>query len=303
MIRRILFIGILLNFAGLIPTVTPMTINKDQIDTSKQSSNARYASSIEIDDVLGHLDALQDIATSTNGNRAVRTLGFNRTLDYITDYLASNTNFKVTKTFFNLRTFQLFGIPTFSSTINGVTKTYTYSSILSRADFYHIQYSTSIDVTRDILLTAIPNLGCSDEDWLAASPSSAGIVALVKRGECTFQMKAAFATKYNVAALLIYNDGSSSSNMAPIYISLGRFNRIPALFLSYSVGASLASAANDPLQTVAVRLTIKTDEEWSPVGNICADTLTGDPTKTIVVGSHSDSVTAGPGINDNGQLK
>ena len=34
--------------------------------------------------------------------------------------------------------------------------------------------------------------------------------------------------------------------------------------------------------------------------NILADTLTGDPSNTIVVGSHLDSVPAGPGINDNG---
>ena len=39
-----------------------------------------------------------------------------------------------------------------------------------------------------------------------------------------------------------------------------------------------------------------------PVGNICADTPTGDITQTIVIGSHSDSVPAGPGINDNGKF-
>jgi len=39
---------------------------------------------------------------------------------------------------------------------------------------------------------------------------------------------------------------------------------------------------------------------FEPVENICADTPTGDVTQTIVIGSHSDSVPAGPGINDNG---
>jgi Zn-dependent M28 family amino/carboxypeptidase len=37
-----------------------------------------------------------------------------------------------------------------------------------------------------------------------------------------------------------------------------------------------------------------------PVDNICADTTVGNINQTIVVGSHSDSVPAGPGINDNG---
>ncbi|CAF1226568.1 unnamed protein product [Rotaria sordida] len=300
MIRTILFIGILLTFVSLIPRVTGMTINKDQIVNSKQLSNVRYASEIYIDDVMKHLDELQNIATASNGNRAAKTIGFNQTLDYITNYLSSNTNFKITQTFFNLRNFQLLRNPTFSSTIDGIVKTYTYSTTLSLADFYHVQYSTSANINNNVLLTAIPNLGCSDADWLAARPSPTGIVALVKRGDCSFEEKAILATKYNVATLLIYNDGTTSGNMQPIYINLGQNNRVPALFLSYNVGQSLAIAANDPSKVTTVRLTIVTDNALNPVGNICADTLTGDPTQTIIIGSHSDSVTAGPGINDNG---
>ncbi|CAF3735206.1 unnamed protein product [Rotaria sp. Silwood1] len=285
---------------NLIPRVTGMTINKDEIDNSKQLSNLRYESSMNIDDIMKHLDELQNIATISNGNRAVKTVGFNRTLDYITNYLSLNTNLKVTKSFFNLRNFQLLRNPTFSSTIDGVVKTYTYSTSLSLADFYHVQYSTSINITTNLPLTVIPNLGCSDNDWITASPSPAGIVALVKRGDCAFETKALLASKYNVAALLIYNDGITSNNMQPIYINLGQNNRVPALFLSYNVGQTLANAANNPSKVTTVRLTIVTDSALNPVGNICADTLTGDPTQTIVIGSHSDSVTAGSGINDNG---
>jgi Zn-dependent M28 family amino/carboxypeptidase len=76
---------------------------------------------------------------------------------------------------------------------------------------------------------------------------------------------------------------------------------VPTLFLSYTLGQSLVDAANDPTHTASVRLDISADAVLDPIGNICADTLTGDPTQTIVIGSHSDSVTAGPGINDNGQ--
>jgi hypothetical protein len=306
MIRTILFIvfiGIISNFAGLIPVTTAMTVNIDPaeltIDT-KQSADLRYASSIKIDDVMGHLIALNNIATAQNGNRAVRTTGFNRTLDYITEYLSSNTDFKVTKSFFTLRNYQLLRNPTLSSTINGVTKTHTYSTNLAVAEFYQMQYTTSVSITSNVLLTAIPNLGCTDADWLAARPPPAGLVVLVKRGDCTFESKAVLAGKYNVAALLIYNDGISSDGIRPVYISLGLNNRVPALFLSYALGQSLANAANDPSRTTTVRLSISTDTAIHPVGNICADTLTGDPSQTILIGSHSDSVTAGPGINDNG---
>ncbi|CAF4406879.1 unnamed protein product [Rotaria sp. Silwood2] len=209
MIRTILFIGLLVISIDLIPTVTGMTVNKDQIDISKQLSDVRYASSMNIDDIMKHLDELQNIATSSNGNRAVKTIGFNRTLDYITNYLSLNTNLKITKTFFNLRNFQLLCNPTFSSTIDGVVKTYYYSTSLSLADFYYVHYSTSVDISSNVLLTVIPNLGCSDDDWLSVRPSPAGIVAPVKRGDCTVESKARLASKYNVAALLIYNDGTT----------------------------------------------------------------------------------------------
>jgi Zn-dependent M28 family amino/carboxypeptidase len=302
MIRTILLVGILLAFVGLIPTTIAMTVVKDHVDILKQSAAVTYPQSIQIDEVINHLSALENIATSTNGNRAVRTLGFNATLDYITNYLSLNTDFRVTTTFFNMRTFQLLANPTFSSAIDGVRRTYTYSSNLAAAEFYYAQFSTSANINSDVLLTAIPNEGCEDADWLAAQPSPAGLVALVKRGTCTFESKAVLASKYNVAALLIYNDGSTPNNIQPILINVGQNNRIPVLFLSYTVGEALAAAANDPTQTVTVRLTILTDSAFNPVGNICADTPTGDPTQTIVIGSHSDSVTAGPGINDNGKF-
>jgi hypothetical protein len=301
MIRTILFIGIILAFVGLIPVTIAMTVNKDQIEIFKRSANVRYASSIQFNEVIDHLNALQNIATTTSGNRAVRTLGFNRTLDYITNYLALNTNLQVTTRFFNLRNYQLFGTPTFSSVINGVVTPHTYSTNLAVAEFYQIQYTTSADITSDVLLTVIPNLGCSDADWLAAVPPPAGLVALVKRGDCTFESKAILASKYNVAALLIYNDGTPG-NIQPILANAGQNNRVPALFLSYTLGQALVTAVNDPTQIVSVRLTIVTDTALNPVGNICADTPTGDPTQTILIGSHSDSVTAGPGINDNGKL-
>jgi Zn-dependent M28 family amino/carboxypeptidase len=298
--RTILFMEILFVFVGLIPAINAMVMNVDQAEHLKQSAAVDFSSSIQFNEVVAHLNALQNIATTTNGNRAVRTAGFNQTLDYITNYLAANTNLKVTKTFFNLRSFQLLRNPTLISTVNGIVTTHIYSTNLAAAEFYHAQYTTSVDISSDVLLTAIPDVGCSDADWLAANPPPAGLVALVKRGTCTFQEKVTLASKYNVAALLIYNDGSTSNNIQPIYINLGQNNRVPTLFLSYTLGQSLANAANNPLQTATVRLNILTDSAFNPVGNICADTLTGDPTQTIIVGSHSDSVTAGPGINDNG---
>ncbi|CAF1281330.1 unnamed protein product [Rotaria sordida] len=267
----------------------------------RPSLDSEYAESIQISDIMMHLNELQNIATNTGGNRAINTIGFNQTLDYINNYLSSHTNFKVATNYFYLRNFILASNPILITSINGTTINRLLSSNLSIAEFYFVQYTRSANFADYVPISVIPNEGCSDNDWLAANPSPNGRVALVKRGDCNFLDKAVLALKYNVAALLFYNDGTSPGRISPIFISLGQNNELPALFLSYTLGQELADAARNPLNNVGVRITISiANESRYPVGNICADTPTGDATQTIVIGGHSDSVPAGPGINDNG---
>jgi len=77
-----------------------------------------------------------------------------------------------------------------------------------------------------------------------------------------------FLYTYNVSALLLYNDGSSSSNMQPINVTVGGNNQIGILFLSYTLGQTLADAVNDPTKIVTIRLTIETNIQIYPIGNI-----------------------------------
>ena len=268
----------------------------------QQLSGSVLADSIHVEEVMSYLNELQRIATDNSGTRAINTPGFNATLDYITNYLTANTNYKVTMDFFFVRDFALASDPILVSSINGATRNYTYSNDLPKAEFSYVKYSTPVSFMNYVELTVVPNVGCSDEDWQNAHPPAEGRVALVKRGTCAFREKGALSAKYNVAALLLYNDGATPDRMAPIVINLGQDNAIPALFLSFTTGQRLVNAAQDTSTKAAVRLVINTkDLPDFPVGNICADTPTGDVTQTIVIGSHSDSVPSGPGINDNGK--
>jgi len=313
----ILGVGIILGtviFALSIATLVKVDKKFDEIvDNDKKltisskvlqpSSDSTLPASIRIEEVMSHLHELQRIATASNGTRAINTPGFNATLDFISNYLTANTNYKVRKTFFFVRDFALTSNPILISSIGGVAKNYTYSTDLSTAEFYYVKYSTSAQLLQNNELSVIPNVGCTDDDWQKANPPPQNRVALVKRGTCFFSDKAALAQKYNVAALLLYNDGASPDRFSPIEISLGQNNSIPALFLSFSVGQALANAAQDPSKNARVQLAINTkDLPDFPVGNICADTPTGDITQTIVIGSHTDSVPGGPGINDNGKI-
>jgi hypothetical protein len=313
----ILGIGIVITVTILaVSVVTLVRVNKQYDESSindkrsrvsskalQQSSNSMLASSLRIEEVMSYLNEMQRIATTHNGTRAINTRGFNATLDFISNYLTANTNYKVTKSFFSVKSTELARQPIFISSINGNITNHTYSHNVAAAEFYDIRDTTSTKLTGYSELSVIPNVGCSDNDWRNARPSPISRAALVKRGDCSFVEKVALAAKYNVTALLIYNDGASPDRMSPVFVSLGDNNTLPALFLSFQLGQKLADAAQRTPSNVRVLIDILRRSELPfPVGNICADTPTGDATQTIVIGSHSDSVTEGAGINDNGKF-
>jgi Zn-dependent M28 family amino/carboxypeptidase len=70
---------------------------------------------------------------------------------------------------------------------------------------------------------------------------------------------------------------------------------VPVIGISLALGEELAQIAG-----LEVHLVTNTVSEFRTTRNVIAETPTGDPNRVIVVGAHLDSVTAGPGINDNG---
>ncbi|CAF5225299.1 unnamed protein product, partial [Rotaria magnacalcarata] len=170
----------------------------------------------------------------------------------------------------------------------GIIKNHTYSTDLSIAEFVHVPYSVFINIPDFLLLTAVPNFGFSDADWLAASPTPAGHIALLQGGDCNFAEKSIIVAKYNPLALLFCNDPIFSQ---PIIFSLAQTNELPALFLPYYLGQLPADAARNPSMNASVHINIDVLNTGTfPVGNMCADTPIEDITKTIVIGSHIDSV-------------
>ncbi|CAF1314976.1 unnamed protein product [Rotaria sordida] len=148
----------------------------------RPSLDSEYAESIQISDIMIHLNELQNIATNTGGNRAINTIGFNQTLDYINNYLSFHTNFKVATKYFYVKNFILASNSILITSINGVTVNRIFSPNLSIAEFYFVQYTRSVNFADYVPISVIPNEGCSDNDWLAANSSPNGQVALVKRG-------------------------------------------------------------------------------------------------------------------------
>jgi hypothetical protein len=258
------------------------------------SGSLSFADQIKIDDLLKHLEQLQVIADRSNGTRAIGTQGFNGTLEYITNQLEQNTNLVIRHEYFTVPNCVVQGTPELQSQINGLVNNHVYLT-----DFAHILFSPGANFDSFVRLVSIPNLGCGDSDWM--SVSTADSIALVKRGDCTFIEKSMLAEKYRVKGLFIYNDGTAPDRFQAFRNARSHLNAtIPAYFLSYDLGMRFVNAASDATTNAGVIMKNNVSDAEG-VGNICADTPTGNKTKTIVVGAHSDGVLDGSGINDDGK--
>jgi Zn-dependent M28 family amino/carboxypeptidase len=294
--------GLLVLFSIIIivlaAAILGVIINRlDSTSTTTDSLNngrpVSLAEQIKSDDLMKHLEQLQVIADQSNGTRAVGTRGFDGTLDYITNQLQQNTDFVIRHDYFTISNYLVQGTPQFQSQINELIDNYVYLT-----DFTHFVFSPGVNFDSFVPLVVIPNLGCQDTDW--TNVSAANSIALVKRGVCTFVEKSLLAEKYQVRGLLVYNDGTAPDRFQAIQNVRTHSNAtIPAYFLSYNVGMRFVNAASN--STTNVSIMMKIDVSDAVTGNICADTATGNGTKTIVVGAHSDGVLDGSGINDNGK--
>ena len=268
------------------------------------AATTSLVASIRMDEVMSHLKELQRIATASNGTRAVDTPGFDQTIEYISRYLKANTNYNVITTSFPFVSSRLTRRPTFVSSIRDTITNHSQGTEGPATDFYHVQFTASIDTKDFIELSAVSNLGCSVADWRDATPPVQGRAALVKRGICSFSQKATLASQYKARVLLLYNDGTSPERSGPMSVTLEPSNTLPALFLSARLGQRLATATQESPKTAKALINIvRKHNSQITSANICADTLTGNATQTIVIGSHSDSVPEGPGINDNGEFR
>lgn len=127
-----------------------------------------------------------------------------------------------------------------------------------------------------------------------------GNVALVSRGTCEFGLKSALAGNAGAVGALIYDNQAGR----PLAGTLGTPGRpegdyIPTLGLSQEQGLAFVDAITGGA-TVTANLDVITDIGNFSTNNVIATTNCGNQNTTLVVGAHTDSVAAGPGINDDG---
>ncbi len=137
--------------------------------------------------------------------------------------------------------------------------------------------------------------GCEESDF---DDFTEGAIALIQRGSCDFQVKAANAQEAGAKAVIIFNEGQPGRTEMFVG-TLGRPFNIPVVGLSFADAQALHEQLAAGPVTMHVTTATETNLE-AKAKNVFAESKQGDQDQEVVIGAHLDSVPAGPGINDNG---
>ncbi|KAI1806746.1 Zn-dependent exopeptidase [Daldinia bambusicola] len=236
--------------------------------------------SILLDDLLGCAQDLEDIAYSTSRrNRVHGTEGHLNSVNYFVEQLKSVGDYYDIE--LQEFTTEVTVQSNASLSINGET--------IEAGGFSFGNNGTWVDKP----LVPVANLGCNAEDH---PDSLSGAVALISRGDCTFVQKITLAGEKGAIGAIIYNNVEAGLAAG----TLGGVNDlIPVGGISQADGLRLVEQiTNDAAVT-------SSGEFWQYIANttshnVVASTKHGDASNVLFLGAHSDSVEAGPGINDNG---
>lgn len=284
------FIVLIIVFAAVfmnVPMNDPISNPSEKPTTTKSIIKPTMESMIDVNKIMNHLNAFQLIANQSSGSRSPK-YGYNASLLYVENVLKMNASIlSLTK--------QSFAIPYFDHLI---------PSNLNQTNPFQINYQNKIDFydmggfvgrsTISALLIPIDNYGCNLVDFLKLRSAS---FALIKRGICPFSVKIQNAIKSGARGCFIYNDGTSSDRMLPFLGNLGESISIPVFSLSFILGSGFSSLYPNQVTTMSIQVNSIQYTIWTQ--NLCAQII-NDTRSTILIGSHLDSVDAGPGINDNG---
>ena len=270
----------------LLAAIAAPPVAADDISESKG-----FRKAVTLAGIRAHQQALQNIADANGGTRLAGTAGYDESAEYVYDKAVAAGYVVSTQEF----TFQLVSDvspPVFAQTAP------TPTTYVDGVDFMTATYSGSGDNTRPVSVPSGDNRGCFAADF-AGFP--AGNIALVLRGTpagfpggaCTFRIKATNAVAAGASAVIIYNNAPG----APAFtLAEPRFTN-SVIGITQALGLQLAALVPGGL---TVRVKTETTAENRTAVNVIAETPGGDPNNVVVVGAHLDSVSRGPGINDNG---
>ncbi|MEX1077594.1 MAG: M28 family peptidase [Homoserinimonas sp.] len=258
-------------------------------DNGTDTSALRDAVSAE--NITEHLEALQAIADANGDNRAAGSPGHVASAEYVEEQLRA-AGYDPVRQPFSYDQFIEIG-----SSLEQVSPTPTV--YVDQTDFDTMDYSGSGDVTAAVTAVDLnlvgdraSSSGCEAADFAGFT---AGNIALMQRGTCAFRVKVDNAAAAGAVGAIIFNQGDGEGREGLLFGTLSTPQAvIPAMGATFALGETLAGIAG-----VTLRMQVDATEQTINTFNVLADTE-GRADRTVVAGGHLDSVSEGPGINDNG---
>mmetsp|Transcript_6727 Transcript_6727/g.19022 ORF Transcript_6727/g.19022 Transcript_6727/m.19022 type:complete len:544 (-) Transcript_6727:44-1675(-) len=265
---------------------TVLNDDTDNTDNSSPFTNVdAYVNSLTSANIMVHLQAFQDIANRNGGTRSVGTSGYTDSVQYVYDTLQTSAVCDPEIQEFVISEWNELSPSTFKE---------VQPQTVAFADFSTMQYSGAGNVTAAVAAPTNDPMGCTAADF---TEFPTGRVAVVQRGNCEFSVKSVNAFAAGAVGVLIYNEGNNEVGV--VTGTLGFYQDGPVFGIPYQMGLDLLD----------VGATVNMFADTAIVNTTTANVVCTWPApdgsgiktdKQIIVGSHLDSVPAGPGINDNG---
>lgn len=226
---------------------------------------------VKLDDLLAGAQKLQDFADAHDGTRVFGSAGHNATVDYLYKTLKATGYYNVVKQPFT----EIYSSGTSTLSVDGES-----------VDSTIMTYTPSGSATGT--LVAVSNLGCDASDYPSGTD---GHVVLISRGTCTFATKAINAKAAGAVGAIVYNnvEGSLSGTLGAAFGDYA-----PIVGISLADGEAILAALEEGDVTVDFEVDAVTEDRVT--FNVIAETKGGDHKNVLVLGGHTDSVAAGPGI-------
>ena len=252
---------------------------------------SKLTKGVTVGGIMEHLESFQAIADANGGTRAAGTPGYDASVDYVVERLEAAGYDPVIQNF-DFPYYEKLGPSSFARIAP------TPTTFVEDVDFDTMNYSGSGTVTGTVQAVdlsianpAASTSGCEDADFAGFT---AGNIALLQRGTCTFEIKIQNATEAGAIGAIVFNQGTPDRLGLLTNVTASTPRAIPVVTTSFALGQQLAAPGT------VVTITTSTISEIRQVANVLADTPRGDDDHVVVVGGHLDSVVEGPGINDNG---
>ncbi|KAG9099588.1 hypothetical protein FRC06_005129 [Ceratobasidium sp. 370] len=256
-------------------------------ELKKPLTSAKIQNDIGLPALKLHSKVLQSFGDKSNGTRVFGSKGHNASVDYVAT-LAKLAGYEVTRQTFPYDFAEV------------LTQRFVVGSPINIAAMTYSPSTPLGGVTAPLALIpdteATLSAGCTPGDFSGVDHVT-GKIALIQRGGCAFAIKVTNAKAAGAIGVVVYNnaDGALSGTLgAPddaAYVPVGGITR--------AEGEALATrlAGGEPINAT-LDINIFVEKRYS--SNVIASSKAGNLSNVVFIGAHLDSVTAGPGINDNG---